>query len=209
MVRLYSIKIQISKFFSHPLAFHYIRYLFNFGFNTKHVKNFLCPKKIDMIIDVGCGIGYYSKVVEDAQYLGFDSNAQYIDYARSRFANSKKKFLKIDFIEDPLPKIELKPNKCLLIGVIHHLSDHQVRQLFDKLSKMNFESIVTQDPFYSKWHFINNLFCWLDRGRYVRTESKYKKLILSHFDIISSKRIMLRNLLTNHILFKIKPKYVH
>ena len=209
MVRLYSVKTQISKFFSHPLAFHYIRYLFNFGFNTKHVKNFLCPEKIDMIFDVGCGIGYYSKIVEDANYLGFDSNARYIDFAQSRYSNSKKLFLKIDFLHDSFPESNLKPNKCLLIGVIHHLSDHQVKQLFGKLSEMNFEFIVTQDPFYSKWHLINNLFCWLDRGRYVRTVSKYKKLIVSHFDIISSKRIMLRNLLTNHILFKIKPKYVH
>ena len=102
--------------------------------------------------------------------------------------------------------MDINELKCLLIGVIHHLSDHEVNQLFSKISEMGFEFIITQDPFYSKWHLINNFICSLDRGKYVRKVASYKKLILSHFDIISSKRIFNKNLLTTQILFKIKPK---
>ena len=65
MIQLSLAKIKINKAFSNPYIFHYIRYLFNFGFNTKHVKNFLCPEKVDMILDVGCGIGYYSKIIDE------------------------------------------------------------------------------------------------------------------------------------------------
>ena len=206
MIQLSLAKIKINKAFTNPYIFHYIRYLFNFGFNTKHVKNFLCPEKVDMILDVGCGIGYYSKIIDSANYLGIDSNEKYIDFARLHYANSEKDFLKMNFLCESLPNTERKANKCLLIGVIHHLSDNEVNQLFSKLSEMDFEFIITQDPFYSKWHLINNFICSLDRGKYVRKVASYKKLILSHFDIISSKRILYKNLLTTHILFKIKPK---
>ena len=206
MIYRHSLVNRITTVFSSPFIFHYIRYLFNFGFNEKHVKKLLSPNENDMILDVGCGIGYYSNIVELANYLGVDYNNRYIEFAKARYANNKKHFITSDFLTQSLPTYKIKPNKCLLIGILHHLNDTEINQLLDKLKLMNFEFIIIQEPFYSSWHLINNVICSLDRGNYVRSISAYKNIIENHYEICSSKIMFQKNLLTNHVIFKVQSK---
>ena len=89
-----------TKIFSNPFLYHYLRYLFSFGLRTKHVNLLLDPQSNDNILDIGCGIGYYSQFVKNAKYVGVDYNESYIDLATNRYGTEKITFEVKDILNE-------------------------------------------------------------------------------------------------------------
>ena len=71
-----------------------IAHLGDFTFE-KEVQRTLQPENGDKILDMGCGLGTYSKMFDF--YVGVDFSAEQLQFAKKRFTESKKRFFVADF----------------------------------------------------------------------------------------------------------------
>ena len=74
----------------------------------------------------------------------------------------------------------------LLSSLIHHLSDDQAGQLFDSLSRAMTPAaaLLLSEPIWSR-NPVSNLLLSCDRGKYVRQEGEYRRLISTRFHVES------------------------
>jgi SAM-dependent methyltransferase len=169
-----------------PFLYHSYQVLGGF-FNARIIiLNELLKKNqsIKTVIDIGCGPGHISTIFNNnINYLGFDTNQKYIDYANKKF-NSHGRFYCEEF-NDKSIKNENKVDLIMLNGLLHHLDDDYAIKLLKTASNaLNKDGIlVTLDGVYHKnqskfsKYLLDN-----DRGNYVRTEEKYRSLMTSSFD---------------------------
>ena len=78
----------------------------------------------DTVVDVGCGPAYYfDRLPQPITYVGFDTDATYIEWARRRFGGRATFHCGIfnDAQAGKLPPV----NVVLLLGLLHHLSDEE------------------------------------------------------------------------------------
>tara|TARA_B100001113_G_C20935406_1_gene546314 strand:- start:203 stop:832 length:630 start_codon:yes stop_codon:yes gene_type:complete len=132
------------------------------------------------VLDICCGDSFILDYIKNYinNYIGIDNNRNYLK-------NSKKKFPKFSFIYSDIERInkikklnQSKINFIFINGAIHHLSDSKVTNLISYLNK-NFPNakFLFIDPLRGENKFINKLMINLDRGKYIRTKKKYKKIL--------------------------------
>lgn len=134
------------------------------------------------VLDLACGTGDLRNTINPREYLGLDMNDAYISHAQRRFANVKGEF-KIQDI------IKYQPDKnfdtVFLVGSSHHLSDKQLKDLFQTLKKSKVKSFILADG-YPIGMFAQILW-WLDDvlggGEYFRDLEELKKLLQGPFEI--------------------------
>ena len=141
----------------------------------------------DRVLDVGCGPAYYFDRLPKAEYLGFDTSAAYIDYARRRFGD-RGEFRCEALTEAHLSK--LPPfDAVLLFGLLHHLSDEDCATLLDLAARSLAPGgrVISVDPCLhpgqgriSRWMSEN------DRGEYVRPPEAFEKLARASFGEVST-----------------------
>lgn len=136
----------------------------------------------DTVLDVGCGPAYYYERLGDVRYYGFDTSQRYIDYARGRWGD-RAEFHCAVFTEDHLAVLP-PVDKVLLLGLLHHLSDEQSRDLLRLAARALAPGgmVVTVDTCYepsqgrvSRWMSKN------DRGEYVREPEAFDALAREAF----------------------------
>ncbi len=196
----------IDKFFGIPFFYHYARWLFTLGIRYEPIKTFLDPKPEDSVLDIACGVGTYTKIVDDAKYLGIDLNEEYIETANKEWKTDKRNFVVQDVltIDQKYPKNSF--NKGMMLGLIHHLPEEDALKLLKKSSEILTERLVVMDNFYSKWHLINNLVCHLDRGKFVRTVEHERMILSQYFEIEKERRYYVNSRLAHYVVFQLKPK---
>ena len=143
-------------------------------------------KKIDLteirLLDLCCGDSYVLEYVNNYvdDYMGIDNHEQYLSKCKKRW--KKYNFLNLDITNKNNIKylIDFNPNFIFMNGAIHHLNDETVKIvnsfILNELKNCYFMSV---DPIIHNNNLINNLMIKLDRGKFIRNEEEYKKLMNS------------------------------
>jgi len=138
------------------------------------------------VLDVGCGVGDTSAVVGDADYVGIDFNPSYIAQAQRTYPD--RRFIVASV--DDLPGLGLDQfDRVVIQGVLHHLSDDQVRNLLAALPGVMRPGalLVTSDNVWDETQSSTaRVLIALDRGRNVREAHRYAELIETHFEDVQT-----------------------
>lgn len=143
----------------------------------------------DRILDIGCGPADILLYLPKVEYVGFDLNKPYIDYAAKKYREASFYYRKID-----IQMIEEfgwgnSFDIVLANGVIHHLNDEEAFELLE-LSRMALKPggrLVTHDGVYIEGQSAISRYLWSrDRGQYVRTREKYVELASKVFKNVNT-----------------------
>ena len=154
-----------------------------FGARIKSMRAFLPIEPGARVADIGCGPGFIvERLPTTISYCGFDTDAKYIAYANARFGD-KGRFFHRPF--DALAARDHGPFDIVMMnGVLHHLNDDEVHQILEivRPALRAGGRLFTLDGCYVEGQSIAvRLLLGLDRGRHIRTEDGYRKLVACHF----------------------------
>ena len=114
----------IEKLSDYPAFFLFCRGILeaNFRVIRDTIRTHLEPSPKRTVLDVACGPGAFSDLFPSESYSGIDLNPKYIDYAKSRYRGhfQVQDATKIDYPADSFDDV-------LVYGLLHHLSDEDVR----------------------------------------------------------------------------------
>ena len=131
----------------------------------------------EKVLDIGCGPGYILDFMPDVDFIGFDTEQRYIDYARRRYGD-RGQFHCTTFTEEHVRQ-HGPFDAVMLMGILHHLNDAESRNLLRLLTKCLSEKgrIVALDPCFTDSQ--SRIARWMadhDRGQFVRTSEGYADL---------------------------------
>ena len=178
----------IHKIFSYPLIYSLTQIIMS----GVSVRSALVKKIINAdakVLDIGCGTAKIIDSLPSVDYYGYDISKKYINYARKRYKSKRNNFFCKKFNNneiDNIPKVDF----IILFGVIHHLEDEELHQLFPALKKVLKKKgvILTCDPIYiKKQNTIAHFLIKNDVGKNVRNKSDYLKLLQKYFKKIKFK----------------------
>lgn len=154
-----------------------------FGARIKAIAEHLPIRPDDKLIDVGCGPGFLLDHLPDGvHYVGFDTDADYIDYARKRFG-TRGEFVCAEF-SDALAQDHGPADVIMMNGVLHHLDDAVADRTLATISRaVNVEgTLFTLDGCYiEEQSWLIRYLLQHDRGAYVRDRAGYQALLTPHF----------------------------
>jgi hypothetical protein len=82
-----------------------------------------------------------------------------------------------------------KISRVLLMGVLHHIDNESALATLNLVHRVaSVRSLITADVIRIPGRFLNNLYCRLDRGEFIRDEAGYDALIAKSAWRISGKR---------------------
>ena len=129
------------------------------------------------MLDIGCGPGYILDYMPSVDYVGFDTEPRYIEYASSITRTAG--VFSASILRWPTWR-KFKPfDAIMLIGIIHHVDDAVAEDLFGLLAKCVAPNgrVVTLDPCFTPTQ--SRFARWVaqaDRGGFVRDEKAYRRL---------------------------------
>jgi SAM-dependent methyltransferase len=149
-------------------------------------QEFIRAQPGDRVLDVGCGTADILSVMPRVDYTGFDISKSYIGKARKRWGELGQFHAQLlnDEIIQGLDKFDL----ILATGLLHHLDDDEVHNLFEALGKglKPTGRIVTVDgTFVDGQNPIARFIVKQDRGKSIRTPEGYADLARSHFSSVT------------------------
>lgn len=173
------LKRTLEWFYGIPWVFQTLRYWGLGGFDFGPAYQRLNVGENDVVLDIGCGMGDSMKHLKSFQrYYGFDTDSRAIETFRKKYPASNIVLNnRICTAEDIR---QLQPTKCILIGLVHHISDNDAQTLLKSLSEASqLKGTVTLDTVYISGRWVSNAFAAADRGRHVRTTEQYRQLFNS------------------------------
>lgn len=149
---------------------------------------FLKLRDGERVLDVGCGPAYILNYMPRVDYVGFDTEPRYIEYAMERYSDRGRFFCE-RFAQEHLTKFA-SFDAVILFGIIHHLDDAEAGNLLGLLARcLNPDGrIATLDPCRTSGQ--SRISRWVaasDRGRFVREERAYRQLASERFADVESK----------------------
>jgi SAM-dependent methyltransferase len=139
--------------------------------------DFLKLREGERVLDIGCGPGYILDYMPRVDYVGFDTEPRYIEYAKEHYPDRGRFFCE-HFAQAHVSKF--KPfDAIMLFGIIHHVDDVVAEDLFGLVAKCLTPNgrVVTLDPCFTPAQ--SRIARWVaqaDRGRFVRSEEAYRRL---------------------------------
>ena len=127
-------------------------------------------------------LSYVHEHVDD--YLGIDNNEKYLKDLSKKW--SKYKFLNLDVEKQETLKIinDYEPNFIFINGAIHHLDDTTINSIKFLVNKFKNSFFLSVDPIRFNNNFINKIMINMDRGKFIRTDREYKKLMNNFEEMI-------------------------
>jgi ubiquinone/menaquinone biosynthesis C-methylase UbiE len=140
----------------------------------KHVR----AKVGDKVIDIGCGTAQILQHLPEVEYLGLDTNSNYIAFARRKYG-SNGSFVVGD-TQSLRDDARFKGADIVMaIAVLHHLDDQDalqcIRFAYDAL-KMRGRFICLEPCWIPNQSALSRFVMANDRGRNIRTEQQYRQL---------------------------------
>lgn len=167
---------------------------FNFYVRRRIIRQYTRSHKLKRVLDAGCGTGILCSLFSPKVYLGIDINEDVIFYAR-------KKHKGYTFEIGDLTDLDLKQefDLAIVIGVLHHLSDNQVRKFLSDVNEILVEKgvVIFIEAIYprDKKSFVSFLLRYFDKGGYIRKTGQYKKLVSDKLEIVDDYE-------TNEVFFR-------
>ncbi len=145
----------------------------------------------ETVVDVGCGPAYYfDRLPRPLTYHGFDTDARYIEWATRKFGD--RGTFHVGVFDEAAAADLPRPDAVLLLGLLHHLSDDDSRNLLALCSRVLAPEgrVVTVDTAFvegqgrlSRWMSEN------DRGEFVRRPEQFAELAAPHFGHVATDTI--------------------
>ncbi len=128
------------------------------------------------VLEVGCGTGRLGATVErhGLEYWGIEPDAARVAEADRQFPGR----IKQGYLADLLAWGE-SFDVGLIVGVLHHMTDAQVRSGLEILAKrLSAKTIFVFEPIYTLQlkNWLNELLRFADFGRHVRTRRRWEAL---------------------------------
>ena len=166
----------IKKILNIPIIYHLSQKVFLADNFRKKILQKLITKKNCDVLDIGCGPGNMINYLSYKKYYGFDTDKNYIKYAKNKYVDCI--FFCEKFTKSSLKKIT-KVDVIILFGILHHVSDRETLNLINKLKlslKKNSKIIILDPVYIKKQNKFAKFLIDHDRGGYVRTAKEYINL---------------------------------
>jgi SAM-dependent methyltransferase len=168
-------------------------------------------RRIQRVLDVGCGPGTNALHFADSDYLGIDLNPRYIRDAAARYGTSpRRRFLAQDaatFLAPPGERFDF----VLVNSFFHHVDDDTARSILSNLSRLLTEDghIHILDLVLPTTTSIAWFMAHADRGEFPRRLEKWRETFLEFFEQVELQPYQLGALgicLWNMVYFKGRPR---
>ena len=130
------------------------------------------------VLDLCCGDSYILNFIKPfiKDYLGVDVSEKYLKFSKDNWQNFN--FKKLDLNDkDSIKEISaFKPNFIFINGAIHHLDDETTININKLINFFKNSIFLSVDPVISN-KLLNKLMIFFDRGRFIRKQEKYSKLM--------------------------------
>jgi SAM-dependent methyltransferase len=144
------------------------------------------------VLEIGCGHGKNIEYLPASiAYTGCDYNPRYIEHARQTYG-TRGRFLCLsaeDLVQQSLGEFDV----ALVVSVLHHLNDEQVRALAaGALASLRPGGVLlVWEPCWTPSQGrLDRLMLSLDRGRFVRTADEYSTLLGGTFGHVETRFLM-------------------
>lgn len=159
-----------------------------FGARVKAIADYLPLREGARVIDIGCGPGHIAaRLPAEIDYVGFDTDADYIAFAQRTFGGPKRAF-HCALFDEARAKALAPADAVMMNGVLHHMSDADARATLSAIATVLAPggTLFTLDGAYRTGQ--GALVKWLldnDRGDHVRPAAAYADLLKSAFDEVT------------------------
>lgn len=140
------------------------------------------------VVEVGCGPGRILDILGDVHYVGYDPNPRYVQSARETYKERPDcEFVVSDAPSEELYKLVSDCDVMLSLGVLHHLTDKQNREVFSMAAQAvgHKGRFVIYEPYFpEKKDMIGDFFMKRDRGMNVKQLQGWHDLAGEYFSCI-------------------------
>lgn len=159
------------------------------------------------VLDVGCGPGTNTGLFANADYLGIDINADYIDRARKTYGRSFKVADAASYEPAPGESYDL----ILMNSFLHHLKREDVDRVLSRVATLLSPdgNVHILDLVQAKKSSVAAWLAARDRGAFPRPLEEWREIFGRHFDSVIFEPYRLRALrltLWNMVYFKGKRR---
>lgn len=154
-----------------------------FGARVKAIADYLTLRPGMRVIDIGCGPGFILRHLPSGiDYVGFDIDQAYIDYARRSFGHLGKFHCR--YFDTAAAEEFAGADVVMMNGVLHHIADEALRgTLANVRDVLKRDGVLfTLDGCYREGQ--SRIAKWLldnDRGEFVRDRSGYQHVLCGAF----------------------------
>jgi SAM-dependent methyltransferase len=169
---------------------------FNFRAEKRVIREELIPRarrvekaesRKPRLLDMGCGTGELagSFIKAGYEYYGVDIEPERIRYARKTFPGGKFHVMDASNLTYPDGYFD----QILITGVLHHLSDEEVRGIVREIKRVlspSGRALVMEDialPLRGSLNFLGALVHLADEGAHIRRPHEYTPLFEPHLDL--------------------------
>lgn len=142
----------------------------------------------DKIVDIGCGPGQLIRWLPPVEYAGFDINKAYIDRAKKIYGHLGL-FLAGDVRSAEDDGRFMNADVAVCFCVLHHLDDEEVLEVMEfarKTLKPDGRLVCEEPCWMPDQGFFSKMIMSNDRGKNIRTEQDYLKLMKKAFPDIKT-----------------------